>query len=376
MWLFDNLFLDQNTPVTINDWVDHSNDRVEPIVEPATSSGGWGPTGDDTSGWATGTTGKTKKDDGFDTLFTADQIAEKAALAVLHPEPPKDIALEIGLAPSDTLDTSWVVTIESNSADVSFDIGGDLNFDIGGDILWAPPDLSPSETVATPSDSSIISAELLTDDTTSSLEITPSEIVSVDSSLPWVTTPTDTALFSIFNEDPTVPDTSASPISLEGSSTIGSDTLIEESSLFSDLSHLSDSGTPPPTIEASTYTHDALPDLTSPHSWDISTDTSLIREQLRNISLPSSSKLKNKLEEFISELHSLDAEDQAVRDAKRNQIAVYQARVDELKAENESRIHALEYEKADLLKEIQEMDNEKNHIQEVITVFKKELEAV
>ena len=108
----------------------------------------------------------------------------------------------------------------------------------------------------------------------------------------------------------------------------------------------------------------------------MSTDTSLIREQLRNISLPSSSKLKSKLEEFISELHSLDAEDQAVRDAKRNQIAVYQARVDELKAENESRIHALEFEKADLLKEIQEMDNEKNHIQEVITVFKKELEAV
>ena len=34
MWLFDNLFLDANTPVTINDGVDHSKDVVQNIIDP------------------------------------------------------------------------------------------------------------------------------------------------------------------------------------------------------------------------------------------------------------------------------------------------------------------------------------------------------
>ena len=35
MGLFDNLFLDANTAVTINDGVDHSKDSVIPMVDPS-----------------------------------------------------------------------------------------------------------------------------------------------------------------------------------------------------------------------------------------------------------------------------------------------------------------------------------------------------
>ena len=61
----------------------------------------------------------------------------------------------------------------------------------------------------------------------------------MDASIPSTTTPSDTALFSIFNEDAIAIDTSESPTSQEVSSTIVDDAL-EESSVFSDLSHLAD----------------------------------------------------------------------------------------------------------------------------------------
>lgn len=102
---------------------------------------------------------------------------------------------------------------------------------------------------------------------------------------------------------------------------------------------------------------------TSPH----------VRDRLGSI---TSSKLKTKLEEFIDELSVLEAEDQSTREEKQKQIEMYRARVEEIKAEYDMRIHALEMEEQDLEKQISAMSmaNEKIRIKDVIHAIRAELE--
>lgn len=90
----------------------------------------------------------------------------------------------------------------------------------------------------------------------------------------------------------------------------------------------------------------------------------------------TSSKLKTKLEEFIDELSLLEAEDQSTREEKQKQIEMYRARVEEIKAEYDMRIHALEMEEQDLEKQISAMSmaNEKIRIKDVIHAIRTELE--
>ena len=69
---------------------------------------------------------------------------------MLSPEPPKDIALEIGRGPVPEVSAVTISDTENIenplSADgVSFDIGGDISFDIGGDITDISSDM-PSTT--------------------------------------------------------------------------------------------------------------------------------------------------------------------------------------------------------------------------------------
>jgi hypothetical protein len=54
-----------------------------------------------------------------------DTAEEKAAQVTLNPEPPKDIALEIGHGST---------SVAPTDAPLGFDIGGDFSFDIGGDM--------------------------------------------------------------------------------------------------------------------------------------------------------------------------------------------------------------------------------------------------
>ncbi len=67
----------------------------------------------------------------------------------------------------------------------------------------------------------------------------------------------------------------------------------------------------------------------------------------------SSTKLRSKLEEFIRELEALDLEDEKARKQREEQIAFYQNRITELRVEYEKRIEALEFEKANLAKELE-----------------------
>ena len=89
-----------------------------------------------------------------------------------------------------------------------------------------------------------------------------------------------------------------------------------------------------------------------------------------------SPRLQGKLVGFIAGLEELSKEEEIVKNEKRKQIESYQTRIQELKAEYEVRIHALELEEADLKKQIATMDEEREHLTQVIDGFKKELEVV
>lgn len=89
-----------------------------------------------------------------------------------------------------------------------------------------------------------------------------------------------------------------------------------------------------------------------------------------------SPRLQGKLTGFITELEELSQEEERLKDEKRKQIESYQLRIEELKKEYETRIHALELEEADLKKQISVMDEERQHITQVIEGFKQELEVV
>ena len=89
-----------------------------------------------------------------------------------------------------------------------------------------------------------------------------------------------------------------------------------------------------------------------------------------------SPRLQGKLIGFISGLEEISKEEELIKNEKRKQIESYQIRIAELKVEYETRIHALELEEADLDKQIALMDQEGEHITQVIDGFKKELEVV
>ena len=82
---------------------------------------------------------------------------------------------------------------------------------------------------------------------------------------------------------------------------------------------------------------------------------------------PTTSKLKSKLEEFIDELKTLEIK-------KRQQFEMFRVRAQEIKAEYDMRIRALELEEKALENQIAAMDNEKTQIKDVIRAFKLELE--
>ena len=92
-------------------------------------------------------------------------------------------------------------------------------------------------------------------------------------------------------------------------------------------------------------------------------------------SLTGSPKLKEKLSQFITELESMELEDQSEKTHKRQQIEMYRTRIREIKAEYDMRIRALELEERELEKQIGEMDEEKSRIRNVLTTFQKELQT-
>lgn len=89
-----------------------------------------------------------------------------------------------------------------------------------------------------------------------------------------------------------------------------------------------------------------------------------------------SPRLQGKLIGFISGLEELNKEEELLKAEKRKQIESYRIRIRELKAEYETRIHALELEEQNLQEQITTMDEEREHLTQVIDGFKQELEVV
>ncbi len=438
MWLFDNLFLDQNTPVTINDWIDHSKDFVAP-KPPLPWATGWGanPPQDDSKKDDKNPPKTEEKKDGFTEMFAKPE--EKLPTKTAEPE--KDIALEIGLAPaSSSWDSSWLPeATPTPSAEVSapsFDIGGDLSFDIGGDIWLAPsPDTSsvspvetsesvPSTGVTTlPGDVAGVPAVWSTESFVSIEGVPPSpgEInavaaaiggVSVPSTstlsdptvaiadVPEPSTPVDNALFSILNED-NPGETSPSSDVVQTNSEVSVSPYPETQSTDSLFSSLVTEDVTPITPGEQIVTEDASSvgwaligednivstDVGLSHFVPQERDTQKSENNIIDTLYPnpennnrpliptSASKLKDTLEKFISELESLEIEDEKWRSRRTEQIMIYRARIDEIRAESDARVRALEYEIQDLERQTGAMEAEKNRIKWVINSFKKELDA-
>jgi hypothetical protein len=399
MWLFDNLFLDANTPITINDGVDHSKDVVQAIVDPSywtwsAWSTGWAQ-GDDASwSWKKD---DSKKDDSFVTLFDADKKEEIEALATLGPKTQeKDIALEIWHAPDLPIKTEL-----STESAVDFDIGGDISFDIGGDMNPMPNQSMTTEMPLNPPISTDSSVSFLSDSVLPVVDISTSEANSsvltttdsdsthtaektegISESIPLASSNTDNALFSLLNESSPpsdIKDVSVNPTSstLEGGQS-------ENANNISILDLTSE----PPTFLASEIikpTGEAV--LSEDGSWSIvhsalaeialwsqvSTESLAISSMIQPSS--SSNKLKAKLSQFLGELESMEVGDSTQKEHKMQQIDMCRIRISEIRNEYDMRIAALQKEMHALEKEVRDMDTEKTHIKAVIETFQKELEV-
>ena len=374
MWLFDNLFLDQNTPVTINDGADHSKDVVQIVVDPSASSwSSW--TGDD------GSAPVVKEGDAFDILFV--DTSQKTAEAILHPEAPADIALEIG-HPPDTLSMS----IPSADPAVSFDIGWDLSFDIGWDISSIDADTTTS------ADSHESGVSFLDAGTDAVVTPLPEAIASADEAS------TSTALFSLLNEDTTswshwANSSVDGDLSLWESIAIGT----PQSNPWIDLSNTSPSSSLLDLVSEPVAASETIGELLSepltalelpsplpiaisvsdhenPTSvWSIPSISESSLAMTAMTALSGAPKLKAKLSQFLSELESMETWDTHDKEHKKAQIDMYYTRISEIKAEYDMRIHAFQLEIAELERDIAEMDAEKSHIKTVIETFQKELET-
>ena len=396
MWLFDNLFLDANTPITINDGIDHSKDVVEAVVDPTfeESKPGdmqTGSVGDDS-------TRGDKKDNSLVDLFKSDNKEEIEAALTLHPEPPKDIALEI-----------WHSSPElSTNSSVSFDIGGDLSFDVGGNIVgWIEPSYPLWAVTESPSvlgNIEVTSTEALTPEPTS-VPPTP-QVWGITELQSWAN-PEKTAmestsnntLFALLNDIPPVwnggvwqsnisnPNSDTSPpTSLEIVSSAFPSLMSETVPEGGILSQLEESHEPVMVGTGNWGTGNwgtrgtGVTDITGLVTHDVSSlsftwDTDSHEYSHTGIGhLSSSSKLKSKLAEFLSELESMEFWDESQKAHKLQQIEMCRMRIAEIRREYDSRIHALQWEMQALEQEIREMDGEKSHIKTVIEAFQKELD--
>jgi hypothetical protein len=98
--------------------VDHSKDLVVPVFDPNEVEKAHAALANSNDG--------TKKDDTISDLFESDKKDEQHAELVLNPEPPADIALEIGMTP---VPESAIPPADPSMAVSDFDIGGDVSFD-------------------------------------------------------------------------------------------------------------------------------------------------------------------------------------------------------------------------------------------------------
>lgn len=385
MWLFDNLFLDKNTPVTINDGVDHSKDVVS-------SGSSRGSIKEKTSEEVISTPPE-KKGDEFDTLFDSKKKKEQTEKPK---EPEKDIALEIWLPPE--VPSSADTTSSSSPTDTWFDIGGDLSFDIWGidspatletweqslpiEISWTLPWALSDSSAPVVSELSetlpVTSSEAQSFVSIDPIPPTPEDMASVNSveisNLSDTSNPADNALFSLLNEDTPQTNIETTPESLPVSENASS---LETGNFLSDLT----GDTSPALVPEAWVPEATVPTITieEPISWEVSTESShslesdiftisptkeVTEESIETLDALPGKRLKGKLGDFITELQLLDKDDQSERQKREEQIHML-----------EERIWALRQEQEALKQEILQMDNEKNHIKSIITTFREQLET-
>lgn len=403
MWLFDNLFLDQNTPVTINDGLDHSHDVVTHLVDPTEDAT---PNQNPKKPEWVATADTPKKDDTIADLFDSDTKEEKDAQATLHPEPPKDIALEIGKAPEPL---ASMPPADPSMALPSFDIGGDVSFDtlpettVTTEEAVAPTEAVPVEAptlvltspsveasgsgflTGSPAWASVLPSDQTQSPTPNTSEASAPAPALWESVAPGGTTPLDTGLwgtwgiFGLLGSDSPAP----APVLGEAPWAPLAPTPLDTSLLGVTPAPVPDIGLGPSAPPATTAPLASIGSFWSETSLESSIgkgDTMSAESILGRDALAlfrqggqTSSLLRDKLSTFIDELKVLHSRDQSQRYHKLEQIAMYEERIREIDAEAAMRKRVLQAEIDDLKRQIEMMDREKNDIQGVISTFSKEI---
>jgi hypothetical protein len=458
MWLFDNLFLDKNTPMAINNGEEHPGDPSQ--VWGASSPTGGNPPGGDTSATPTAPTpvievasavvstvsetptvtpapwtdNAVSFDIGGDIGFDIGGMPDVSAAPVWWTEtstPTDTVAPTIDLGFSTSMNPTGSITVTETSSIVPSQDASEVPFIVGettdtlvtesqkdnmGVVMMDTTPLTPEEEKAGESliitwgESQPQGISVTSENTVSNPEVLASSTASTESPLTnlmwWFSSDTPTTL--------TTPDTSTNPSDMSTSPV--TDTTItpptdtsSTDALFSLIGNSEEekkeeakTETPSVLSDAPTVTLDALTtpvaetpitDSTEVNSVPDSVPSSLISELTEKETaeesehpmsevgkelarMTRSPRLQGKLLGFISGLEELSKEEDVVKSEKRKQIESYQLRITELKAEYETRIHALELEEADLKKQIAQMDEEREHLTQVIDGFKKELEVV
>lgn len=407
MWLFDNLFLDQNTPITINDGVDHSKDVVMEIVDPSAAGGQTG----DPSTWAN-PQDDGKKDDSISDLFASDKKEETEAEGTLAPEAPADVAWEIGNHPTDEIaPLNSIAWTDSNALTSNFDIGWDLSFDnIAESTIsteWEVTDATSSSDITLSGVPIVIDAQnLLSADSQvpnpwiagsflgadapnvawwawdqatvkneeTSNQVSPSSTESITPPVPmewgildliWGASPEVPAVAP--EPTPAVPNQAIDLWALASTPTIPQTPVVPPQAEVL-VQSLDVPAVAIPPQSNTTWTAFTSP-ISSPEIPMLGRDAlALLREWGQTSTL-----LREKLYSFIEELKTLHSRDQSQRYHKLEQIAMYEERIREIDAEAANRKRVLQAEIDDLKRQIEIMDREKNDIQDVISTFQKEV---
>ncbi|GAB0174756.1 MAG: hypothetical protein HHAS10_06350 [Candidatus Altimarinota bacterium] len=414
MGLFDNLFLDQNTPVTINDGMDHSKDVVTELIDPNASTGTH--TGDPSAGG--NPQDDTKKDDSISDLFASDKKEETEAHVALNPDSPTDVALEIGDHPMGEISPlNSIAPADPNMLASSFDIGGDLSFDNIAESTLLEGETDSSSNTAEPQSgitvldaSSVAQAESPNPtDSPVSGAVPNGGILDLGASAPLGASQEGSESLPVKNEEapnqaPITPNESILPsapaeggiLDLIGGGSPEAPVASVPEPVAPTTNAPIDFGAPVPQdsvqvpvspiqspiqvgapeviapvipTQVGTPSLAFAPQVTLPEMPLLGRDAlALLREGAQTSTL-----LREKLYSFIEELKTLHSRDQSQRYHKLEQIAMYEERIREIDAEAANRKRVLQSEIDDLKRQIEIMDREKNDIQEVISTFQKEV---
>lgn len=370
MWLFDNLFLDKNTPMQIN--IGEENTSSIPSLLPTVST----------------------EESSQNQKMNTDTLVPSASWTKIQSVPESRKS-------ADTSSTLSSLEGEVDSlADVgSIDIGGDMSFDATGiENLIVPSwerGASPSTGIDNQSGGSLVflsdgnplsSKNLdVSDVVISHLPPPADSIQKSNMSEEWVlsdeekdmpssdmpASQVDNTLFTLLNHSQNI-ETQKDDVDIpEGSAIVTENTIDSDSpDVQKDISsHLTDGVSP----IMKRISWESWGDMTFfKHSENMLTEAGAILSEISQTK--SATKIREILKQSINELHKIEVEDAFKKAKLMEKILEYDTNIAQIERETQERISALKYEREHLMTEIKKIGHESRWIKNLVQSFQKELD--